>query len=73
MFKMISKSREAEVWTFAIAFFSYVIRITMKAICKTKLIGQVYEKGIAYAIALPLFGSYPLLLIVGLIEICGES
>jgi hypothetical protein len=35
--------------------------------------GQVYEKGIAYAIALPLFGSYPLLLIVGLIEICGES
>ena len=71
MFKMISKSRDADVWAFSIAFFSYVIRITMKAICKTKLMGQVYEKGLAYAIALPLFGSYLLLLIVGLIEICG--
>ncbi len=71
MFKMISKSRYAEVWALAIAFFSYVIRITMKAICKTKLICQVYQKRIAYAIALPLFGSYLLLLIVGLIEICG--
>jgi hypothetical protein len=43
----------------------------MKAICKTKLMGQVYEKGIAYAIALPFFPSALLLSIVGLIKICG--